>query len=90
MCIYNGLKETRNHLQCNCVTVSMSKNIKKNLSMLIALNCSSKAQKKELLEHLKPNTLEAICECVINNIINKNIKMSDQEEKKINKSWDKI
>ena len=43
-----------------------------------------------MLEHLKPNTLEAICECVINNIINKNIKMSDQEEKKINKSWDKI
>ena len=56
----------------------MSKNIKKNLPMLIALHCSSKAQKKELWKHLKPNTIKAICECTIN-IINRNIKASDRE-----------
>ena len=67
----------------------MSKNIKKNLLMLIALHCSSKAQKKELLKHLKPDTIKAICECVIN-IINKNIKVSDPEKRKINKNRDKI
>ena len=38
----------------------MSKNTKKNLRMLIALHCSSKAQKKELLKHLKPDTIKAI------------------------------
>ena len=50
----------------------MSKNVKKNLPVLIVLNCSSKAQKKELLNHFKPDTIQAIRECVIN-IINKNI-----------------
>ena len=64
----------------------MSKNIKKNLPML---NCSSKSQKKELLKHLKPDTIKAICECVID-IINKNIKRSDQEKSKINRNRDKI
>ena len=67
----------------------MSKNIKKNLTMLIALHCSSKAQKKELLKHLKPDTIKAICECVIN-IIKKYIKVSDQEKRKINRNHDKI
>ena len=47
------------------------------------------AQKKELLKHLKPDTIKAICECVIN-IINKNIKVSDPEKRKINKNRDKI
>ena len=63
----------------------MSKNIKKNLPMLIALHCSSKAQKKELWKHLKPNTIKAICECTIN-IINRNIKASDRENRKINRN----
>ena len=44
--------------------------------MLIALHCSSKAQKEELLKHFKLDKIKAICECVIN-IINKNIKLSD-------------
>ena len=60
-----------------------------NLTMLIALHCSSKSQKKELLKHLKPDTINPICECVIN-IINKNIKVNDQEKKKINRNHDKI
>ena len=76
-------------MQGNYVTASMSKNIKKNLSMLIALHCSSKAQNKELLEHLKPDKIKVIPECVIN-IINKNIKVSDQEKRKINSNRDKI
>ena len=59
------------------------RSIKNNLPMLITLQCSSKAQKKELLKHLKPDTIKAMCECVIN-IINKNIKVSDQEKRKIN------
>ena len=67
----------------------MSKNIKKNLPMLIVLHCSSKAQKEELLKHLKPDTTKVICECTIN-IINRNIKVSDQEKKKINRNRDKI
>ena len=67
----------------------MSKNIKKNLTMLIALHCSSKAQKKELLKHLKPDTIEVVCECAIN-LINKNIKVSDQERRKINRNRDNI
>ena len=67
----------------------MSKNIKKNLPMLIALHCSSKAQKKELLKHLKPDTIKAICESTMN-IINRNIKVSDQEKRKINRNRDKI
>ena len=67
----------------------MSKNIRKNLSMLITLHCSSKAQKKELLKHLKPDTIKAICECAIN-IINRNIKVSDQEKKRNNRNHDKI
>ena len=67
----------------------MSKNIKKNLPTLIALHCSSKAQKTELLKHLKPDTIKAICECTIN-IINRNIKVSDQEKRKINRNRDKI
>ena len=50
--------------------------------MLIALHCSSKVQKEELLKHFKPDTIKAICECVIN-IINKNIKVNDQEKRKI-------
>ena len=57
--------------------------------MLTALNCSSKSQKKELLQHLKPDTVKAICECVIN-IINKNINVKDQEKRKINRNRDKI
>ena len=57
--------------------------------MLRALRCSSKAQKEELLKHLKPHTIKAICECVIN-IINKNIKVSDQEKRKINQNCDNI
>ena len=67
----------------------MSKNIKKNLPTLIALHCSSKEQKTELLKHLKPDTIKAICECTIN-IINRNIKVSDQEKSKINRNRDKI
>ena len=67
----------------------MSKNIKKNLTMLIALHCSSKAQKKELLKHLKPDTIEVVCEYAIN-LINKNIKVSDQERRKINRNRDNI
>ena len=82
-------KRKKNHLQGNYDTVSMFKNNKKNMSMLIALHCSSKAQKKELLKHLKPDTIKAICECVIN-IIKKYIKVSDQEKRKINRNHDKI
>ena len=67
----------------------MSKDIKKNLPMLMAIYCSSKGQKKELLKHLKPDTVKAMCECVIN-IINKNIKVTDQEKRKINRNRDKI
>ena len=61
----------------------MSKNIKKNLPML------KKAQKKELLKHLKSDTIKATCECTIS-IINRNIKVSDQEKRKINRNRDKI
>ena len=57
--------------------------------MLIVLDCSSKAQKKELLKHLKPDTIKAICECTTN-IINRNIKVSDLEKRKINGNRDKI
>ena len=57
--------------------------------MLIALHCSSKSQKEELLKHLKADTIKAICECVIN-IINKNTKVSDQEKRKININLNKI
>ena len=67
----------------------MSKNIEKNVSVLIALHCSSTARKKELLKHLKPDTIKAIYECVID-IINKNIRVSDQEKRKINRNHDKI
>ena len=57
--------------------------------MLIALHCSSEAQKKELLKHLKPDTIKAICECSIN-IINSNITMSYEEKKIINRNRNKI
>ena len=67
----------------------MSKNIKKNLPMLIVLHCSSKAQKNELLKHLEPDSIKVICECTIN-IINRNIKVSDQEKRKINRNRDKV
>ena len=67
----------------------MSKNIKKNLPMLISLHCSYKVQEKEFLKHLKPDTIKAIFECVVN-IINKNVKVSDQEKRKINRNCDKI
>ena len=67
----------------------MSKNIKKNLPMLTALHCFSKAQKKELLKNLKPDTIKAICECAIN-IINRNLKVSDQEKRKINRNRDEV
>ena len=67
----------------------MSKNIKKNPPMLIALHCSYKAQKEELLKYLKPDAIKAIHECVIN-IINKNDKVSDQEKRKIDRNHDKI
>ena len=67
----------------------MSKSIEKNLPALIALHCSSKAQKKELLLHLKPDIIKVICECTTN-IINRNIKVSDQEKRKINRNRDKI
>ena len=39
------MKEKKNHLQGNYGPVSLSKNMKKNLPMLIASHCSSKAQK---------------------------------------------
>ena len=67
----------------------MSKNIKNKLLMLIALNCYSKSQIKELSKNLKPDTIKSICECVIN-IIDKNIKVRDQEQRKIHKNRDKI
>ena len=67
----------------------MSKNIKKNLVMLIVLHCSSKARTKELLKHLKPDTMTAIWEYVIN-IINKNIEVSDKKKRKFNRHRDKI
>ena len=54
----------------------MSKNIKKNLLMLIALNCYSKSQKIESSKNLKPDTIKTIWECVIY-IMDKNIKASD-------------
>ena len=57
--------------------------------MLIALHCSYKAQREELLKDLNPDTIKAIRECVIN-IINKNDKVSDQEKRKINRNRDKI
>ena len=57
--------------------------------MLIALHCFSNAQKEEFLKHSKPDTIKAICECVIN-FNNKNIKVSDQEMRKINRNRDKI
>ena len=60
------------------------------MPMLIALNSSSKALKKELLKHLKPDTIKVICECVINNTINKNIKVSDQVKRKIKRNCNKI
>ena len=53
------------------------------------LNCSSRSQKEKLLKYLKPYTIKAICECAIN-IINKNIKVSDQETRKINRNRDKV
>ena len=56
---------------------------------LIALPSSSKAKKKELLKHLKPDTIKVICECTIN-IINRNIKVSNWEKRKINRNRDKI
>ena len=62
--IYNVLIEQKNHLRGNY------------LPILIVLHCSSKAQKKELIKYLKPDTIKAIGECVIN-IIKKNIKVSD-------------
>ena len=58
------LTEQKNHLRGNY------------LPILIVLHCSSKAQKKELIKYLKPDTIKAIGECVIN-IIKKNIKVSD-------------
>ena len=67
----------------------MSKNIKNKLLMLIALNCYSKSQIKELSKNWKPDTIKSICECVIN-IIDKNIKVRDQEQRKIHKNRDKI
>ena len=57
--------------------------------MLIALHCYSKAQKKELFKHLKLDTVKAICECGIN-FINRNIKVSDWEKRKINRNRIKI
>ena len=66
----------------------MSKNIKKILPTLIALCFSSKVLGKELLKNLKPGTMKAICECVIN-IINKSIKVNDPEKRKINKNHHK-
>ena len=47
----------------------MSKNIKKNLPMVIASNCFSKAHKKGIAEKFKNRYNQS--ECVIN-IINKN------------------
>lgn len=76
-------------MQGNYGTVSMSENIKKNLPMLIALHCPSKAQKKELLKHLKPVTIKVICKCIID-IINKNIEVNAQEDRKINRNRDII
>ena len=67
----------------------MSKNITKNLPVLIALYCSSKARKKELMKHLKLHTIKVIYECTIG-IINKNIKVKDQEKRKTNRNDDKI
>ena len=63
----------------------MSNSINKNLPMLIELHCSSKAQKKKI----ETFTIKAICECTIN-IIDRNIKVSDQEKRKINRDCDKI
>ena len=48
----------------------MSKNIKKNLSLLIVLHFSSKAWKKAIAETFKPDKIEAICEFAMN-IVNK-------------------
>ena len=53
--------------------------------MLIALHCSSKAQKKELIKNLKPDTVKAICECTIDII-----KGSHQEKRKVNRYGDMI
>ena len=74
--IYNVLIEQKNNLRGNYGRISMSKNNTENLPILIVLHCSSKAQKKELIKHLKPDTIKATSECVIN-IIKKNIKVSD-------------
>ena len=41
------------------------------------------------MKHLKSDTFKAICECIIN-IINRNIKGSDQEKRKIDRNRDKI
>ena len=82
-------KRKKNHLQGNYGTVRMSKNSKKNLPMLIELHCFSKAQEKQLLRHLKPDAIKAICEWVIN-IVSKYIKKSDHEKRKINRNHNKI
>ena len=57
--------------------------------MLIALHGTSNKERKELLKKLKPNTVKAICDCAIN-IINKRIKVTEEEKKKINRHRDKI
>lgn len=67
----------------------MSKDIKKNLPMLVALHCLPNPQKKLLLKNLKPNTVKAICDCAVN-IINKNVKVDEEQKKKINRNRDKI
>ena len=55
--------------------------------MLVVLHHSSKAQKNEFLKHFSPDAIKSICKCFINVI---NIKVRDQEKRKINRNRDKI
>ena len=44
----------------------MSKRMQRNLNWLKALHCCSKSEQKELLRVEKPESINAICDCVHN------------------------
>ena len=62
----------------------MSKRMQRNLNRLKALHCCSKSEQKELLRVAKPESINAICDCV-HNILQGNVKVDQRELNQLKK-----
>ena len=61
----------------------MTKRMQKNLNWLKALHCCSNLEKKQILEAARPESVNAICDCIHNLLLGK-VEISPKEKRALN------